>query len=57
MVELVYTLDLKSNASAYGFKSHHRHIPIAQLVERLSDKQKVIGSIPIREIFCACIFG
>ncbi len=48
---MVYTLDLKSNASAYGFKSHHSYYPIAQLVERLSDKQEVIGSIPIRKIF------
>ena len=47
---MVYTLDLKSSASAYGFKSHHSQCPIAQLVERLSDKQKVIGSIPIRTI-------
>lgn len=45
---MVYTLDLKSSASAYGFKSHHSQSPVAQLVERLSDKQEVIGSIPIR---------
>lgn len=45
---MVYTLDLKSSASAYGFKSHHSQCPVAQLVERLSDKQEVIGSIPIR---------
>ena len=45
---MVYTPDLKSGASAYGFKSHHRQNPIAQLVERLSDKQEVIGSIPIQ---------
>ena len=45
---MVYTLDLKSSASACGFESHHNQNPIAQLVEYLSDKQMVIGSIPIR---------
>lgn len=54
---MVYTLDLKSSASAYGFKSHHSQCPVAQLVERLSDKQEVIGSIPIRTINSVSLIG
>jgi hypothetical protein len=32
---MVYTLDSKSSASAYGFKSHHSHIIIVMLCVRI----------------------
>ena len=45
---MVDTLDLNLVLRCMGSSPIMDKAPIAQLVEHLSDKQKVIGSIPIR---------
>ncbi len=55
---MVYTLDSKSSASAYGFKSHHSQYIIkyilnnsdSLMVKQLAHNELIVGSSPTRRI-------
>ena len=56
---MVYTLDSKSSASAYGFKSHHGHYIRSSsdslMVKRLAHNELIVGSSPTQRILYALI--
>ena len=57
---MVYTLDSKSSASAYGFKSHHGHYIRSSsdslMVKRLAHNELIVGLSPTQRILYALIF-